>query len=123
MTRYPETKYSSSWMTISNLNLSLPTSAKSAPIKKTIGIMIVSVSITTVAISVVIAALKGKKMIWINYLIRVPVAAVISTVFLLFVAIVMLIWAIFIDWKSQSGDWADLPSDWLTLFKVISGIK
>ena len=63
-------------------------------------------------------------MIWINYLIRVPVAAVVATIFMAFVFIIMIIWGIFIDWERHAGDeFKDLPEDWLTLFRDLSGIR
>ena len=62
-------------------------------------------------------------MIWINYLIRVPIGAVIGTILIAIAAVAIIFMAICVNWNNQIGELASLPSDWLSVVKTIGGIK
>ena len=62
-------------------------------------------------------------MIWINYIFRVPIAAICT----IFVGIILLscmaVYAVFVDWQKGWEGLGGTPKDAKDFFKPIAGIK
>ena len=61
-------------------------------------------------------------MIWINYLIRVPLGVVVATIFIGFAVIATTFMAVCVNWQDEAGGFAALPEEWLDLVKTIGGL-
>lgn len=62
-------------------------------------------------------------MIWINYLIRVPVGIILGTFLIICAALAIILLAIFVNWDRRIGELATLPADWLDMVKTIGGLN
>jgi hypothetical protein len=61
-------------------------------------------------------------MTWINYLIRVPIGAILGTALIMWVTVSIIFLSVCVDWHKHIDELATLPADWLYMVKAIGGL-